>query len=1000
MRCRKKLILLLIVVVVMLIGLLGGSKILHIIRQSDFKVNNLRVDYQKNPIGIDVSDVKFSWQLKSKKNENQKSYRIIVRKATENGKIVWDSGKVLDSNATAIYYEGEKLELESRYFWKVIIENTKGGIAVSKLAYFETATDMSDVKWIVAGNGEKTPLLRAEMELSKDIQSARLYISAMGVYKAYINGKEVCNDVNDMFNPGWTNYYTNINFQTYDITDDLMKGENTIGVVIGGGWYQSGYGTDYKDAFGDANETKERGLLAKIVVEYIDGERKIITTNEEDWKYSLYGPYLYEDFYNGEIYDANIATDIQGWNLPGYDVSKNEQFWKKVETTAYAGNVKPSSKAVAFINDQYEQYPISGYVYNESENIVGTGSAEGLCYGSVVEHKIDVNNKIELKSGDKLILDMGQNMVGITEIEMSGKKQTEVVLRFAEALNDGRDIDYVSDSDNGPLGSDGPRGTLYRTALRAAKCTDKYIMSGNKREIYQQSFTYHGFRYVEISASNDIVVFNVKGKIITSVGEKRGEISTSNSEVNQLVKNIFWSEIGNYLSIPTDCPQRDERGGWTGDAQIFAQTGMLNFEVIRFMENYVDIMDDYAKQNNNIYGPTMPQSGYAGWKCCGWSDAGIIIPWVIYLETGDTKILEKYFDEMNLYMRSINADVDTTDQESTYNAEMFGDWLAYSGTSIKCINALYHIYVTQLMEKISRALGEWNEAQQYADDYQQLKKHFMEKYMDVNGNLLSASADYGNKAAVSFQGYPIIDNAQTGLLWALKTGMYNSEEQKQILVDNLVKNIHNENEMVREGMPEDSLSVGFLGVNVILPILTEVDEGDLAYTLLLQNKNPSWLYEVENGATTMWERWNSYSVKDGFGDSSMNSFNHYAYGSCGEWMYNYMVGIKSDEENPGYKHFILQPIIDREGRIDSVKGSYKSLYGEIGSEWTSNNGKIKTYKAVVPPNTSATLYLPISEEEEKNLILPDGAEYIGRERKNGNECIVYELTSGEYEFYF
>lgn len=182
----------------------------------------------------------------------RKSYRIIVRKATENGKIVWDSGKVLDSNATAIYYEGEKLELESRYFWKVIIENTKGGIAVSKLAYFETATDMSDVKWIVAGNGEKTPLLRAEMELSKDIQSARLYISAMGVYKAYINGKEVCNDVNDMFNPGWTNYYTNINFQTYDITDDLMKGENTIGVVIGGGWYQSGYGTDYKDAFGTA----------------------------------------------------------------------------------------------------------------------------------------------------------------------------------------------------------------------------------------------------------------------------------------------------------------------------------------------------------------------------------------------------------------------------------------------------------------------------------------------------------------------------------------------------------------------------------------------------------------------------------------------------------------------------------------------------------------------------------------------------------------------------
>lgn len=980
----------------------GNMNVMSVSAASDLAVTDTAVDYQTNPVGLDASDVKFSWAMTSAAlGAEQKSYQIVVTKDSADGETVWDSGKVEDSRSTAVYYDGTELENETRYYWTVTIEDQDGDTAVSEPAYFETATDMSDAEWIVAGrDGESAPLFRTEMTLDKEIQSARLYITAMGVYDAYINGQAVQSGVDDIFNPGWTNYNTNVNYQTYDVTELLAQGENAIGVAVGGGWYQTSYQTDYTDCFGDDDEAKERGLLAKVVVKYTDGSEQVIATNGTDWKASTHSPYVEDDFFNGETYNAGIAAEIAGWNQPGYEAAADESIWQPVATTIYEGSVNPSARAQAHIEDSYEQKPISGYTYNENENIEGTGSAEGLCYGEIVEHEVDVNSDITVKAGDKLILDMGQNMVGLTDIVMTGEKDATVTLRFAEALNDGRDSDYVSDEEdgNGAMGSDGPKGTLYRVALRSAECTDEYIMTGGEQEEYQQTFTYRGFRYVEISATSDLTLHSVRGRVVTSVGEQTGSLETSNEEVNLLIHNTLWSQMGNYLSIPTDCPQRDERGGWTGDAQLFAQTAMLNFDITGFLENYIDIMNDYAQQNNNVYGPTMPESGFAGWKNCGWSDAGVIIPWVVYQETGDTRLIEEGYEQMDLYMASVNSEPDMTDESSGYNSVMFGDWLAYSGTSLGCMNALYRIYVTQLMEKMANVIGNEDAAAKYAASYDGLKAAFMEKYVDEEGNLLSSTADNETEVSTSLQGYPIIDNAQTGLLWALKTGMYDSEEMKETMVENLLTNIHNEGGSIREGMAEDTLSVGFLGVNVILPVLTDIGAGDVAYTLLLQNEDPSWLYAVENGATTTWERWNSYSVEDGYGNSSMNSFNHYSYGSCIEWIYNYMCGIKSDETAPGYKHFILQPTVDGEGRIDSVNGSYDSMYGEIQSSWTAADGEIATYNTVVPANTTATLYLPVDETTAAGLTVPEGATYAGQEEHDGVDCAKYELIAGSYTF--
>ena len=983
-----------------------GSSSFHgfsvpVMAAEDIVVVDTTVDYQKNPMGLDANDVKFSWAMESKAvGASQKSYEIRVTKDAADGEEIWNSGVVEDSKSTAVYYAGPELELETRYYWTVTITDEDGDTATSEPAYFETAADMSDAQWIVAGKeGVNAPLFRTEMMLDKEIASARLYVTAMGVYDVYINGKAVTSDVDDIFNPGWTNYETNVNYQSYDVTDLLQKGENAVGAAVGGGWYQTSYQTDYSAAFGADDEAKERGLLMKMAVQYVDGTEQIMVTNPEEWKASTYSPYLKDDFFNGETYNANIAAEIEGWNQPGYEAAADENVWTSVTTTEYKGEVKPSAKAVARIDDSYEQKPVSAYTYNDSETIEGTGTAEGLCYGEIVEHPVDVTGDIELKAGDKLIVDLGQNMVGLTNTVMTGEKDAVVTMRYAEALNDGRDPDYTEE-ENGSMGSDGPKGTLYRIALRSAECTDEYIMTGDEKEEYQQTFTYRGFRYVEISATSDITVHSLKGVVVTSVGEKIGSLETSNSEVNQLISNTEWSQIGNYLSIPTDCPQRDERGGWTGDAQLFAQTAMLNFDISSFLENYIDIMNDYAAENGNVYGPTMPESGFGGWKNCGWSDAGVIIPWVVYQETGDARLIENGYNQMDLYMDSVNSDPESTDEASGYHNVMFGDWLAYSGTSLGCMNALYRVYVTQLMEKMAEVIDNQEMAEKYTARYEELKTAFLDKYVDEKGNLLSSTADNQTEVATSLQGYPIIDNAQTGLLWALKTGMYDSEETKETMVRNLIANIQNEGGKIREGMAENTISVGFLGVNVILPVLTDIGAGDLAYTLLLQNEDPSWLYAVENGATTIWERWNSYSVENGYGNSTMNSFNHYSYGSCLEWIYNYMSGIKSDETAPGYKHFILQPTVDSQGRIDSVNGSYKSMYGMIESGWTSKEGEMATYSAVVPANTSATLYLPISEKQAEALEVTEGVTAQGREVRNGVDCAKYELAAGSYNFTF
>ena len=954
-------------------------------------IDDLTINYQVNPLGVDSQDaIRFSWNMDSNLiGQGQQSYQIKLYQDNTTGNPVWDSGVVSSSQSSGIAYNGNQLKNETHYCWIVTVVDKQGKSITSEPAHFDTGCDFGDAKWIMPTSQENgAPMLRTEQKLTgKEVASAKLYISSLGIYTAYLNGQEVKAEqngetVDDIFNPGWTDYKYYTNYQTYDVTNYISGDSLAMGVMLGKGWYAGNISSvgAYQNVIGDSGEgaTNELALIAKLAITYADGSTQVINTNQNDWKSSDYSPVTANDYFDGESYDANIAKKVAGWNNVGYDTSN----WSNVTEGNYVGKLHSSTKAVARVAEEYTQHPVSAFTYNDSETL--TPEQAGNDFGAVTKHDVDISKDITLKAGDKLIVDMGQNMVGVTNLSISGPQGATMTLRHAEMLNDGRKNPTLESG-----GSDGPKDTLYMRAITNAKVTDTYTFSDDATQTFQPSFTYHGFRYVEITADQDITIHNIQGKVITAVGEQTGHLETSNADINQLVSNTLWSQKGNYLSIPTDCPQRGERAGWTGDAQLFAQTGVYNYDVLSFLENYNEVMQEHASQNGDAYGAIMPSSFvgfFATTVASGWSDAGVIIPWVLYQQTGDTTLIEEYYSQMDAYM-------DTVDKQG-YNAGLFGDWLAFSGASTPYLNAVYQIYTTQLMSKMADAIGNSNAKQKYDMKYDTLKSSFMKKYVDEQGNVLSSTAD---GVTTSNHGYPVIDNAQTALLWALKCGLYDSTEQRDTMIANLIITIKNEDGSIREGYDENTLGVGFLGVNVILPVLTEIGAEDVAYDLLLQDSMPSWLYSVKNGATTIWERWNSYSVENSFGDSGMNSFNHYSYGACLEWMYEYMSGINADEDNPGFQSIILQPTVDESGRITYANGSYDSVYGNIVSNWTANDGTMSSYHAEIPANTSATLYLPVTEEMAKSINV-EGITFIGMEENNGETVAAFTVEAGGYDF--
>lgn len=987
-------------------------------------IENLKTEYMTDPIGIETDSVHFSWNLESLLiGAKQAAYQIQVFEKGQDSLQVWDSGKVQSDQSVGIPYEGDELLEGVSYRWTVQVWNENGNMVTSKEAEFETGVthqkEWTDTEFIRMNKSATAPIFRTEQELSGTVESARLYITALGVYEAYINGERVGIDKEEgvteyhHMNPGYGNKNISMGYQTYDVTDWLKDSDRAaVSILAGTGWYYGMAATDSQPA-----------VKAMLRIVYTDGKEQLIRTNTTDWRGTLSGPVTANGVYYGEDYDARLAEALGDFTQVGY----NDSDWfgaGSISTTSYSGQIRAQAGIPGKILEDYSKKPVSATLYTEQKEVSSYAGGEidvekyyayeepddELYQDAYIEVSADkeiLEQGITLRSGQTLILDMGQNMTAVPEFVFSARSGTIMTMHFAEMLNDG------SASGSGANQSDGPKGSLYQKSLRGARSSVNYVFAGKELESYCPSLSFFGYQYIGLTATDDVTIYSAVSKALSSVSKQTGSIETNNEHVNKLFSNTLYGQMSNYYTTAMDCPQRDERLFWTGDMQAFAQTAVYNFDSFAFLNDLQDIMSENAMRQGYVSAVTDDIGGYFGNCAAGWSDVEIILPWTLYKQTGDVSILEKHWDAMTTYMEYLESHEREIDQAPLSGDRNFGDWLSFQGTCVAVMADYYYGYDAYLMTQIAKALGKTEETNVYSDKFEAIREKFLLAHVAFEGGNLTIKSGDTSTSGNQFQYYMgksgvWEDNSQTALLWMLKLGFYDSDDMKKAAEELLVDNIKNVNQpagSIRNKYGENTLSVGFLGSNVITPVLSDLGYADVSYDLLLQDEQPSWLFEVKAKSTTIWERWDSYTPGVGFGHSEMNSFNHYAYGSVLEWMYRYMAGIAADENDPGFKHIILQPTMDTgekyndEARIRSVKGSYDSCYGTIESSWQSDDsGSIMMYEAKIPANTTAVLYLPVDESAIKNFQPIKGVSKAKMTTHNG--CAVAELAleSGGYQF--
>ena len=742
-------------------------------------------------------------------------------------------------------------------------------------------------EWISAPTkGESMPVFLRTYRMAKPVRKATIHASALGVYTLSVNGKEVDDD---QLKPGWTDYRKEIFYQTYDIPRSLLKADTLrIEAQVSRGWWAGGisrgiYGRNVRNAF-----------ACWIELTYKDGTTERLAT-DATWLCATDGPLQMGDIYNGETYDARLSptrwqpvainTDNKGVLIPEMGpkvkVRKPELWRKPQETTLYEGS-RPT----------------------------------GTTYGQInVVHARPTFSSTTLKKGQTLLLDFGQNMVGWPEFTVRGARGTELTWKFGEMLN--------YNGDEARLDK-GPAGSLWTYNLRTAKATLRYILRGDGRaETYHPRHTFFGFRYAELTATADVEVLRAVGQVVGSDLREWGDFACSNADVNRLYSNVWWSQRGNFLSIPTDCPQRDERLGWTGDTQIFSTTALYNSDAKDFYRKWMRDMRN-SQREDGAYCCTAPAANMWGYGGSAWGDAGIIVPWNVYVMTGDREILAENYESMKRWMQHC-ADQSEPGWQHIGAETDFGDWLAYKEVEKRYVSYAYYAHTSQLMAEFAHLLGKSGDAEHYRRLHENIVSEFQRRY--VTDGEINTGRD-----------------TQTAYLLALHFGLL-TDDQRPAAIRSLRRNIE------ANGY---RLSTGFVGTGILMETLTECDMTDLAYRLLLQRENPSWLYSIDQGATTVWERWDSYTRAEGFHkhEWNMNSFNHYSYGAVAGWFYSTILGIRPDPARPGFAHIVLSP--HPGGGMEWAKGHTETPFGRVSAQWKRlADGRYK-YSVRLPAEVSAT----------------------------------------------
>ncbi|MET7474828.1 family 78 glycoside hydrolase catalytic domain [Streptomyces sp. NPDC005648] len=983
----------------------------------DDAVYGLTVEHRTDPLGVDAAHPRFGWRMRAAgRGRNQGAYEIVV--ATSPGKLtggradVWNSGRVDSADSVAVRYGGGPLTASTRYYWTVTVWDTAGRrLGSGPVAWFETGLMSTDgvtgwdgAQWIgmkgKTPNSPGAPMLRTEAPLRGRVREARLYVSALGVYDLHVSGRPVTvpqdgDATLELLAPGWTNYDARATYLTYDVTHLVAREPVvTLAAVLGNGWYNGRISDGSTYYSKDGNPL---ALKARLLIRHTDGTtQSVVTRPDGSWKATDTGPHRADDIYDGQTYDAR--QELPGWTASGFDDSA----WSDTERVPYETRY-PGVRLLAYpaetarLMSRWDRRPQSVTV---STGVTGDGKGRIVVDPdrTVTDPHRAASAHVTIGPGDTAIFDLGQNMVGVPRYTLRGPAGAQVTFQFGEMLNDAG------------AGADGPEGSLYRANLRSAKASSTYILKGDRDgETHQDSLTFYGFRYASVTATETVTLSGLTGKVATSATHEIGSVTTDDPDANQLISNIRWGQRGNYLWVPTDCPQRDERLGWTGDTQVFATTGLYHADAGPFLDHFQSTVID----SQTIYGQDKAQftgvapSGRYNFPGggSGWADCGVILPWTLWQMTGDPAVVESSWPAMTRYLDWIRQQTGDT---HAGQGSLTGDWLAPQKTSAQLMSDVYYGYVAHLMAQMAQATGRPAEATAYEQLFGDIKRAFITKYLSVEGGTVTLRSSLGDASPIEPGSDPhqkTEDNSQTALLWVLKLGFYDTEAQRRSLVAHLADNIGNDAaykaahpDSSRVKYAENTLSVGFLGVNVLAPVLSDEGRTDLAYKLLHQDALPSWLFSVRGGATTVWERWNSYSRTEGFGPVGMNSFNHYAYGAVMEWMYAYMAGIARDPARPGFKHFLLQPHLDPTGKITHVAGSHESPYGEIRSEWrVTDGGASLTYEADVPANSEATLRIPANSpdsvrEGRTPLARVDGVRYLG----HADGIASYLLPSGSY----
>jgi alpha-L-rhamnosidase len=893
----------------------------------------LRCAHLVNPLGVAPDRARLSWVPEGRgTGRAQRSYQIRVARDETGEDLSWDSGRVESSCSADIAYPGP-LVPGGRYAWKVRIWDESGLVSDwSEPAAFEVELDRTagwHASWIRQGRAlEKAtppdwpgpvdavartltpaPYLRRAFTVDQPVASARLYVTALGLYEARLNGHRV----SDRFlTPGWTDYSRRILYQTYDVTGLLAEGENVLAAILAHGWYAGFVGFDAKRAGAHYGTSPE--LLAQLLITHPDGTREWIATDQ--WWESSAGAIRHADLLMGERHD--LALEPHGWDLPGFDALRSGASgagtWRPVrcrerDGTPLAADPGPPVRATE------EIAPSSIATYEHGRHII----------------------------------DFGQNLTGWLRIRTGGPAGTRIRIRHGEVL--------AAD------------GSLYTENLRTARQADEFTTSGGS-QVLEPRFTLHGFRYAEISGlPGDIGEASITARVVHSDIPAAGTFESSQPWLDRLFRNIDWGQRGNFISVPTDCPQRDERLGWLGDAQVFARTACYNRDVAAFFAKWLDDVADAQLPSGAFadLAPRLDLRNVRGTGAPGWGDGGVIVPWTVWKMYGDTGILHRHFGAMTAWMDFLER----TNPDYLRARELgnnYNDWLAPGDddTPAELLATAYWAHDAALMADIADATGRADDAAGYRALWSKVRSAFADAFVAGDGQVESGT--------------------QTAYVLALHMNLV-PEDLRAAAAERLVAAIQ---------AADWHLATGYAGVGYLLPVLSSTGHTAVAYRLLEQESVPSWRYMVQAGATTLWERWDGWTAGRGFQSPWMNSFNHYAFGAVGEWLYRFLLGIDQEPGTAGFGQLLIRP--HPGGSLSWARGSYRSVRGPVGASWERSGDRFD-FRVELPPNVSASVRIPSGQAAQvrDNAGRPPAS--LGRfpGARDAQEA-VFSVGSGVHEF--